>query len=208
MIVDSGRRRGGAQAGLRAGAGAGHRARAKAGPRARARAGLRAGPGAGAGLRVRAAPRPAEPPDVSAAPRRLLVFGSVAAGGFALQLAVLVTLAGGLGVNYLLATALAVEAAIVHNFFWHHRRTWSDRRVDGAREVCLRFARYNAGTALTSIGGNLLMMWILVSGAGLHYALANAITVPSLALVNFAYCDLLVFRRRRETRRAPSSARS
>jgi len=182
MIVDSAPRRGGAEAGSRA--------------------------GTGAGLRVGVAPCPGEPRNVSAAPRRLLVFGSVAAGGFALQLAVLVALTGGLEVNYLLATALAVEAAILHNFFWHHLRTWSDRRVDGAGEVCLRLARYNAGTALTSIGGNLLMMWILVSGAGLHYALANAVTVLSLALLNFAYCDLLVFRRRRETRRAPSSARS
>jgi putative flippase GtrA len=28
---------------------------------------------------------------------------------------------------YLAATALAVEAAVVHNFFWHERFTWADR---------------------------------------------------------------------------------
>jgi putative flippase GtrA len=139
--------------------------------------------------------------------RRLLVFGSVAAGGFALQLAALVALAGGLGMNYLPATALAVELAILHNFLWHQRRTWSDRRAASAGEIARRLARYNAGTAMTSIGGNLLLMWIMVSGAGLHYVLANAITVLSLAAVNFAYCDLLVFRRP-GTRPASSSARS
>lgn len=152
--------------------------------------------GAAARRRAVTAPRRGGPWDPSAAPRRLLVFGSVAIGGFALQLATLVALAGGLGMNYLPATALAVELAILHNFLWHQRRTWSDRRVTGAGQIALRFARYNAGTALTSIGGNLLLMWILVSGAGLHYALANAMTVLSLAAVNFAYCDLLVFRRR------------
>jgi putative flippase GtrA len=29
--------------------------------------------------------------------------------------------------NYLLATALAVETAVIHNFLWHQRFTWSDR---------------------------------------------------------------------------------
>ncbi len=33
-----------------------------------------------------------------------------------------------LGPHYLVATALAVEMAVLHNFFWHRRWTWADRR--------------------------------------------------------------------------------
>jgi putative flippase GtrA len=43
------------------------------------------------------------------------------------QLLILIVLKTGLGLDYLVATALAVEAAVVHNFLWHQRFTWIDR---------------------------------------------------------------------------------
>ena len=52
---------------------------------------------------------------------RWLKFNAVGAAGIVLQLAVLLALKSGLHVSYLMATALAVEAAVVHNFFWHER---------------------------------------------------------------------------------------
>ena len=41
-----------------------------------------------------------------------------------MQLLILLVLKTGLGFNYLVATALAVEGAVVHNFLWHERFTW------------------------------------------------------------------------------------
>jgi putative flippase GtrA len=58
---------------------------------------------------------------------RWLKFNAVGAIGIGVQLAVLVGLKSGLHLSYLLATALAVEAAVVHNFLWHERYTWADR---------------------------------------------------------------------------------
>jgi putative flippase GtrA len=48
---------------------------------------------------------------------RWLRFNAVGALGICIQLAVLAFLRSGLGMNYLLATALAVEATVLHNFF-------------------------------------------------------------------------------------------
>lgn len=126
--------------------------------------------------------------------RRWLAFGSVGLMGFVLQFTTLLVLAGGFEMNYLLATALAVEVAILHNFLWHQRWTWADRGTIGTGQLAERLLRFNAGTAVTSIGGNLALMWAFVSWFGIHYAVANVMAVMSLTIVNFMFCDRLVFR--------------
>jgi putative flippase GtrA len=54
-------------------------------------------------------------------------FNLVGAIGILVQFAALFFLKGVLHLNYLAATALAVETAVVHNFVWHERYTWADR---------------------------------------------------------------------------------
>jgi len=93
---------------------------------------------------------------------RWLKFNAVGAAGIVVQLALLALLAKGLGVNYLLATALAVEAAVIHNFFWHQRFTWADRASSGTRESLGRFLRFNLTNGGLSILGNLVLMRLLV----------------------------------------------
>ena len=57
--------------------------------------------------------------------RRWLAFNAVGTMGVAVQLAVLLSLSltEALGLNYLVATVLAVESAILHNFVWHEHWT-------------------------------------------------------------------------------------
>jgi putative flippase GtrA len=127
--------------------------------------------------------------------RRWLAFSSVGTLGFAVQFSALLVLTGWFEINYLRATAIAVELAILHNFLWHQRWTWSDRGTMGIRHMFERLVRFNAGTAVTSIGGNLSLMWVLVSLFDVHYAVASVMTVLLLSMVNFLLCDRLVFRR-------------
>lgn len=54
---------------------------------------------------------------------RWLKFNAVGGIGIGVQLVVLAGLKSGLELNYLLATAVAVEVAVLHNFFWHERFT-------------------------------------------------------------------------------------
>ena len=73
--------------------------------------------------------------------RRWLKFNLVGAIGIVVQLAVLGILNGILKLDYLPATALAVEAAVLHNFLWHERFTWADRAsVTGGKRSCGWFA--------------------------------------------------------------------
>ncbi len=58
---------------------------------------------------------------------RFSKFNFVGGIGIAVQFAALFLLKSVFNFNYLLATALAVETAVLHNFVWHERFTWVDR---------------------------------------------------------------------------------
>jgi len=121
---------------------------------------------------------------------RWLKFNAVGAGGIGVQLAVLAVLKSGLQMDYVVATALAVEAAVIHNYFWHERFTWVDR-VTGSSLA--RFAKFNLTTGMFSILGNVVVMRGLVAGAHMNYLLANVLTIATCSLVNFLVSDWFVF---------------
>lgn len=121
------------------------------------------------------------------------MFNAVGAMGVAVQLAALVSLAELAGLHTLLATALAVESAILHNFVWHERWTWRDRGP-GARGRWARLARFNLVTGAVSIGANVVFTGLYASALGVHYALANLLAIASCSLLNFVANDRFVFR--------------
>jgi putative flippase GtrA len=124
---------------------------------------------------------------------RWLKFNLVSAGGILVQTAALVVLVRVARAHYLVATALAVEAAVLHNFFWHKRWTWADRPGMARAGAARLLARFNLTTGLFSIAGNLLLMRLLAGSAGLDPFLANLITIALCSLINFLLSDRLVF---------------
>ena len=121
---------------------------------------------------------------------RWMKFNVVGGIGIGVQLAVLLYLKSGFHLSYLLATALAVEAAVVHNFLWHERFTWADRVHVTWRHSLLRLLRFNFTTGAVSILGNMALMKLLVDAAHLNYLMANAITIPACSAVNFVVLSL------------------
>lgn len=122
---------------------------------------------------------------------RWLKFNAVGGLGIAVQLAVLVALKSGLHFDYLAATTLAVEAAVIHNFLWHERFTWADR---AAEKSFARFLRFNLTAGAVSIAGNLALMKFFVDEANLPYLVANGFTIAACSLANFLVTDRFVFR--------------
>jgi putative flippase GtrA len=123
--------------------------------------------------------------------RRFAAFAGVGAMGFIVQLTVLMLLTL-LGVSPLAATCLAVEAAVLHNFAWHERWTWSDRRY-APHGAGGRLVKFNLTNGLTSILGSAGLVVILVHGFGLNVILANILTVIALSFANFLIADSWVF---------------
>jgi putative flippase GtrA len=124
---------------------------------------------------------------------RWLKFNLVGGLGIALQLAVLLCLKSGLHLNYLLATALAVEVAVVHNFIWHERYTWADRVHRSWRLSLPRLLRFNLAAGAISILGNLALMKLMVGPGHLNYLIANSAAIAVCSLLNFLVSEEWVF---------------
>jgi putative flippase GtrA len=130
---------------------------------------------------------------------RWLKFNFVGGVGIAVQLTVLAVLKLGLHFHYLLATGLAVEIAVLHNFLWHERFTWSDRVQIHWKESLERLLRFNLTNGAISIVGNLALMSMLVGKFRMNYLVANMIAIAICSLANFLASELYVFRARRKT---------
>lgn len=135
---------------------------------------------------------------------RFLRFNSVGVAGFAVQIGLLSVLVY-LGVHYLVATAGAVEAAVLHNFFWHERWTWADRPVDGRARLA-RLGRFHALNGVVSLVGNLVLMRLFVGTLGMPAIPANLLSVLACAAVNYFGSDRIVFNARDASREARPDA--
>jgi putative flippase GtrA len=123
---------------------------------------------------------------------RFWKFNGVGVIGFAVQVVTLAALLQ-LDVPYLFAIAVSVEAAILHNFVWHERWTWSDRPVSGVARLG-RLWRFHALNGVISLAGNLLITQLLVEHAGMPVIPANVVSVIACAVGNYAATERLVFR--------------
>jgi putative flippase GtrA len=132
---------------------------------------------------------------VSGSLRIWLKFNAVGFVGIGVQLLVLTILKTGAGLNYLAATVIAVETAVLHNFAWHERWTWQDRTRSNAGGLTGRLIRFHVTNGLISIGGNLFLMWLFVSRFHLHYFIANIAAIATCSIANFLASDRLVFRK-------------
>jgi len=124
---------------------------------------------------------------------RWLKFNAVGGVGIAVQLAALAFFRSVLHLDYLVATGLAVETAVIHNFLWHERFTWADRPAHRFAHSLARLAKFNTSNGLVSLVANLLIMRALVGQFHINYFIANLIAVATCSVVNFLLSDWYVF---------------
>ena len=156
---------------------------------------------AGRGISRAAAPR-APGRKTTSTLIRWCKFNFVGGIGILVQFAALFLLKGVLHFHYLAATAIAVEAAVVHNFVWHEQFTWADRIrslsiATGAqpawRQSLPRLLRFQVANGAVSILGNLALMKVMVGQGHINYLVANAIAIVLCSLANFLVSDEWVF---------------
>jgi putative flippase GtrA len=124
---------------------------------------------------------------------RWMKFNAVGGIGISVQLAALAILRSWLKLDYLLATGLAVEIAVIHNFLWHERFTWADRPPTRPFQSLVRLAKFNVSNGAVSIVGNLALMRLLVGQLKFNYVVSNLVAIVVCSLVNFLLGDWFVF---------------
>ena len=122
---------------------------------------------------------------------RFVRFNLVGILGFGVQLAVLLGLEA-MGVPIAIATLVAVEAAILHNFAWHERWTWAG--IAGGTRAG-RLGRFHVSNGLISLAGNATVMTALTN-VGAPTIAATVTAVLACALLNFVSAHLWVISHR------------
>jgi len=121
-------------------------------------------------------------------------FNVVGVLGFALQSGALFVLTHRASpINYLAATAVAVELAVLNNFVWHQRWTWSDRPSATKKETLRRLAKFNITTGLVSITGNLMLSSVVVGPWRVLIFSGNVVTLFTCSLLSFILADRIAF---------------
>jgi dolichol-phosphate mannosyltransferase len=126
--------------------------------------------------------------------KRWILFCSVGAIGILVQMSVLMLLLSRLKMHYMPATGLAVEAAILNNFFWHENLTWADRAKGSARAFWRRLFCFHLANGVFSLAGNLVLMKFYIEVLKCGYLPANALAIASCSIFNFIAGDLVVYR--------------
>jgi len=145
-------------------------------------------------------PRPRERNSLPATLVRWCKFNFVGGIGILVQFAALFLLKSVLRFNYLVATAIAVELAVLHNFVWHEQFTWADR-TECAPETArwsrssTRLLRFNLTNGAVSILGNMALMKVLVGQGRMNYLYANGIAIMLCSAANFLVSEMWVFER-------------
>jgi putative flippase GtrA len=119
---------------------------------------------------------------------RLIKFGVVGASGAVLNTGVLYALYRLAGLPLLMASALAVELAVISNYLFNDRWTFA-----APRHSCRVFAKFNAAS-LAGIGLNVLTVWLLVR-SGVFFLAANLVGILISFASNYAFSVAWVWRR-------------
>ena len=120
-------------------------------------------------------------------------FNVVGLLGAVLQLVLLELLTRSLGFPIVAATPIAVELTLLHNFFWHQRFTWRDRKSTGIRQAGIRLCRFHLANGAVSLCGNVLLIYCFVERLKISVVPSTLGAMVLCALVNFQLADRWVY---------------
>jgi len=114
--------------------------------------------------------------------RKFVSFGAVGALGTVVNTAMLYLLTQ-LGMFYLFASAIAIEVAIISNFFGNHFLTF--RNDLDPSPLYKKFLSFQV-VSITTIVASLAILWALTSTFGIEYLLVlNLVTILVVFALNF-----------------------
>src|SRR4051795_361705 len=123
------------------------------------------------------APPVGQSDSVRGSAKRWIIFNVVGLAGLVVQLAVVALLVRVFEFHYLIATALGVESAVLHNFIWHQRWTWRDRLTHSGRSTATRLLHFHLLNGAVSFAGNIGLTAFCSGALGLDALVSNVIAI-------------------------------
>jgi putative flippase GtrA len=115
-------------------------------------------------------------------------FALVGLAGVVMQVALIALFTKRIHMQPVLATGMAVEITVLHNFYWHGRFTWHDR---GQKKG--RLWKFHLSNGLVSLAGNMLLTYFLVERLRLPPLISALVSIAVCSVANFALADGYVY---------------
>ena len=125
--------------------------------------------------------------------RKWLRFNAIGTMGVGVQLFLLFLLTRLLHIHYVIATLLAVECAIIHNFFWHQQWTWKENATQTKMDALRRFLKFNTSSGTVSLVGNVGITAALMQVVHLPLMICNILAIGACNIANFLFAHTFVF---------------
>jgi len=126
-------------------------------------------------------------------PKRFLSFTLVGVSGIVVNSAILFYLKEFLDVPISVASLVAIQTAIINNFIWNRKFTWTDREMRGLAAIRTGLMKF---TLVSWVAGGLnwVILLLLHHLGGIHYLLANLMAIFVASVLNYFLNDLWTFR--------------
>lgn len=126
-------------------------------------------------------------------PTRFITFTMVGVSGIVVNQAILYYAHESLMVPLAIASLMAIQIAIINNFIWNRKFTWTDRPMHGMQAIFTGLLRF---TLVSWIAGgiNWVVLLALTRFLGIHYMFANLIAILIASILNYFLNDLWTFR--------------
>ena|SRR5688572_3832619 len=122
-----------------------------------------------------------------------LRFNAIGAMGVAVQLLVVIFVRYFFDVSPFVATFIAIQFALIHNFVWHQRWTWRNNRIAGRKACLKRFVRFHSSSGTISVVGTLGFTALLLQTLNLPYVVCNLMAIGACNIANFLFSHTFVF---------------
>lgn len=128
--------------------------------------------------------------------KRFATFCVVGASGVVVNAGLFHLLVRTGGLDYRIASLMAIETAIINNFIWNFFWTYGDRKATGAGGIIRNLVRFNFSSGLTAMIVNWGILVALKEACGIHEEIANFIGIAAGTMANFLLSHFWVFRKK------------
>ena len=123
--------------------------------------------------------------------KRLIQFATVGITGILVNTLLLILFTEGMGIHYLLSAILATQGSSIWNFVWTEKWVFGDRQQGGSWLARLLVFLGINNVMLLARGP---MLAFFVGMLGIHYVVANLLTIAIMTLVRYAIADRLIWK--------------